>query len=191
MDGKESLRQYQTRLAALLADSQTGSQQRPWLACRAAGRGYLFDLACLGEIVPLRELQAVPYCKNWFLGVISSRGSLLSVVDFGLWMASLSDANHEKPQTDFHAAPGPVLALAASMQLHVALQLEAVHGLRGPADFLAPPSGTEVSELSATKTTSAIQSTIFVDAQDQSWHWVDLRQLGQSPDFLQVAIQNY
>jgi twitching motility protein PilI len=86
MANREALRELQTRLASRLQAARSGGISIAWLAVKAGESNYLFPLAQSGEIFPLINVQVVPYCRQWFMGVVNLRGGLYGVVD----LASLS-----------------------------------------------------------------------------------------------------
>ena len=80
MANREALRELQARLAKRLQAAQTEGMSVSWLAVKAGGHNYLLPLGQSGEIVPLSNLQPVPYSKAWFKGVLNIRGGLFGVV---------------------------------------------------------------------------------------------------------------
>ena len=89
MANREALRELQTRLASRLQAARTEGVSVAWLAVSAAGINYLLPLGQSGEIFSSSNVQAVPYARNWFRGVLNIRGGLYGVVDmaasWGAW----------------------------------------------------------------------------------------------------------
>ena len=176
MAKREALRELQARLAKRLQAAQSEGMSVSWLAVRAGACNYLLPLGQSGEIVALYNPQAVPYSKDWFMGVINIRGSLFGVVDLARFVAaSMPSAKH----SDVASPTASVVTLNAQLEVNCALQVDSLAGLRGSDAFAsnaAPAPGAP-----------DFFGHCFVDAQGHCWQELDLRALAQSPRFLSIG----
>ena len=76
MEAKESLREFQTRLAEKLKAAEAAKGASSKLGFVAGGRHWLVDLNQINEVVTVPALTEVPWAKSWFVGVASVRGAL-------------------------------------------------------------------------------------------------------------------
>ena len=177
MANREALRELQTRLATRLQAAQSEGMTVAWLAVRAGGSNYLLPLGQSGEIFPLESLQAVPYSKDWFKGVLNVRGSLLGVVDLALFLGKESG---DKPQSGAGAASeASVVTLNELLEVNCALQVQSLAGLRGSEAFVSSePAVPDAPEYFGNR---------FVDVEGESWQEINLRSLAQSSRFLNIS----
>lgn len=175
MANREALRELQARLASRLQAAHTEGTSVAWLAVRAGGRNLLFPLGQSGEIFPLTNLQAVPYARDWFRGVINIRGGLYGVVDLAGFLALETGVAREEPP----AQEPSVVTLNLALEVNCALQIDALQGLRSADDF--------VSSSSADTAAPAYFGIQLVDAQGITWQEIDLRILSQTPQFLSIS----
>lgn len=175
MANREALRELQARLASRLQAAHTEGISVAWLAVRAGGRNLLFPLGQSGEIFPLTNLQAVPYARDWFRGVVNIRGGLYGVVDLAGFMALDTGVARQEPP----AQELSVVTLNLALEVNCALQIDSLQGLRGADDF--------VSSSAADASAPAYFGTQLVDAQGATWQEIDLRILSQTPQFLSIS----
>jgi twitching motility protein PilI len=178
MANREALRDLQTRLAKRLQAAQNEGISVSWLAVRAGGNNYLLPLSQSGEIVALSHLQAVPYSKDWFMGVLNVRGSLVGVVDLAGFVATTAGvaANASSVASSAEAS---VVTLNAQLEVNCALQVESLAGLRGSEAFAsssAAPAGAP-----------DYFGACHLDQEGQRWQEINLRALAQSPTFLSIG----
>ena len=146
-----------------------------WLAVRAGGRNYLFPLSQSGEIVPLTQLQPVPYALDWFRGVLNIRGGLFGVVDLAGFIASSGGGERQEPA----AAEPSVVTLNALLEVNCALQIDVLSGLRGADAFTASqPAAADAPPYFGNQ---------FFDAAGEQWQEINLRTLSQTPQFLSIS----
>ncbi len=176
MANRQALRDLQIRLANRLQTARTEGMAVSWLALRAGGHNYLFPLNQAGEIVPLVNLQPVPYALPWFRGVINIRGNLFGVVDFARFIASQGGPESLEP-----AATEPsVISLNAVLEVNCTLQVDVLSGLRGVDAFTSTATVPEGSPV--------FFGNRFVDATGAHWQEINLRVLSQSAQFLSISI---
>lgn len=175
MANREALRELQTRLASRLQAARSGAVSASWLAATVGPANYLFPLEQAGEIFPLPQVQAVPYCRPWFMGVTNLRGGLFGVVDLAGFMAETSIS----PRTEQALAQASVLTFNAALELNCALLVDTLAGLRKREAFseaVAPAQGSPV-----------YFGSRFVDLDGVSWQEINLRSLSQFPEFLSIC----
>jgi twitching motility protein PilI len=176
MANREALRELQTRLASRLQAARLEGMTVAWLAVRAGGKNLLFPLAQSGEIFPLASLQAVPYSRDWFRGVLNIRGGLYGVVDLAAYIASETGSARAEPA----AQDLSVITLNVALEVNCALQVDGLLGLRG-ADAFASSSPADIGA-------PAFFGNQFVDTAGERWQEIDLRILSQSPQFLSISV---
>jgi twitching motility protein PilI len=175
MANREALRDLQTRLASRLQTARTEGMAVAWLAVKAGGRNYLFPLSQSGEIVPLANLQPVPYALAWFKGVVNIRGGLFGVVDLAQFVASTGgEAVLTPPVTE-----PSVVTLNVALDVNCALQVDALSGLRGAEAFTSssPPESHAPGYF----------GNRLLDTAGESWQEINLRVLSQTPQFLSIS----
>lgn len=170
MSKKEALSQFQTRLAGRLqsADAGGGGEAANWLAVEIAGIGFIFPLNYSGEIFPWFEPQAIPYAKDWFLGVSNLRGALCGVVSLAKYfdLPSASDLlEATKTQQDRR-----LIGFHPSLDLNTVLAVDKLVGLKSRHQM----AETDVANQ-------------YRDQQGLIWQEIDLRLLAQNPAFISIA----
>ena len=176
MANREALRELQARLAKRLQAAQTEGMSVSWLAVKAGGRNYLLPLGQSGEIVPLSNLQPVPYSTAWFKGVINIRGGLFGVVDLAGFIGANGGA---APASPISATEASVVTLNALLEVNCGLQIDSLAGLRGTDAFR--------STTPATPDMPAYFGNNFVDSEGSNWQEINLRALAQFPAFLSIG----
>jgi twitching motility protein PilI len=175
MANREALRELQARLASRLQAARSEGVSVAWLAVRVGGRNLLFPLGQSGEIFQLTNLQAVPYARDWFRGVLNIRGGLYGVVDLAAFIAVDSGVPRAEP-----AVQDPsVVTLNAALEVNCALQVDGLLGLRGGDAF--------VSTTPAEPGAPGYFGNQFLDVSGEQWQEIDLRILSQTPQFLSIS----
>jgi len=175
MANREALRELQTRLATRLQAARAEGMSVAWLAVQAGGHNYLLPLGQSGEIFPTSAVQAVPYARGWFRGVVNIRGGLFGVVDMAAFIAEDTGVARTQPQ----APDTSVVTLHALLEVNCALQVDALAGLRGTDSFAsssAPEAGAP-----------DYFGNRLVDSAGTSWQEINLRTLAQTPQFLSIS----
>ncbi len=175
MANREALRELQTRLASRLQAARSGGVSVAWLAVKAGESNYLFPLAQSGEIFPLLNVQLVPYCQPWFIGVVNLRGGLFGVVDLAIFMSNKSS----RPRTEQSLAECSVITFNSALELNCALMVDGLSGLRKRDAFAEaelPPAGSPV-----------FFGTRYTDLNGAHWQEINLQSLSQLPEFLSIS----
>lgn len=175
MANRAAIRELQTRLATRLQAARTEGVSTAWLAVNAGGGNYLFPLVQAGEIFPLANLQAVPYCQSWFAGVVNLRGGLFGVVDLAGFIA------HGAPQArgDLVLAEASVITLHPALEVNCALMVDSLAGLRNAGAFAdsSPPA----------EAAPAYFGNRYTDLQGGQWQEINLQLLASHPQFLSIS----
>ena len=175
MANREALRELQTRLASRLQAARSEGVSAAWLAVSAGDQNYLFPLVQSGEIFPLVNVQAVPYSRPWFMGVMNLRGGLFGVVD----LASFLLGGGLRLRTEQALAESSVVTFNSALDINCALIVDRLAGLRkadaftnvrSPAAGSPPCFGNRLTDLNG------------VD-----WQEINLRALAQTPEFLSIS----
>ena len=145
-----------------------------WLALEAGGGRYLVPLAQAGEVSPEVVAQRVPYTRPWFLGVVNLRGNVCGVVDLAHFLAvDALGVRSEAPVVDAH-----LVTFNASIELHCALRVDRLAGLRGRDDFVRAGPALEGAP--------PYFGRIHTDAAGLHWQEIQLRALAQTPSFVAI-----
>jgi twitching motility protein PilI len=174
MANREALRELQTRLASRLLAARTAGLTVSWLAVRAGGINYLFPLAQSGEIFPLVNLQAVPYVRPWFRGVVNLRGALHGVVDLAGFVRDEPVVRSEQSLSETS-----VITLNAALEVNCALLVDALAGLRNADAF----SGSMPPETDA----PVYFGRRYAEPGGDHWQEINLQILSQLPQFLSIG----
>lgn len=143
-----------------------------WLAVQAAERGYLLPLCEAGEIFPWAGVQRVPHTRPWFLGLANLRGRLAGVVDLARFLG------HGGPRDEAALAVGRLLLLDAAPQMHAAVLLDRLLGLRSARDFAQVEPAAEAAP--------DFLGRVHIDGAGRRWQQLGLLQLARAPDFLDI-----
>jgi twitching motility protein PilI len=175
MANREALRELQARLASRLQAARHEAVSAAWLAVKAGGMNCLFPLSQSGEIFPLPGLQAVPYVRPWFLGVVNLRGMLYGVVDLASFMGDRS----KRVRTEPSLSDASVITFNTALEINCALLVDELAGLRKPEAFAAAepaPAGSP-----------AYLGSRFTDLKGVHWQEINLQSLSQTAEFLGIS----
>ena len=175
MANREALRELQTRLASRLKAARSEGVSASWLAVKVGDVNCLFPLSQSGEIFPLTQIQAVPYVRPWFMGVVNLRGALYGVVDLNSFMGNrLSRSRSEQS-----LAESSVITFNAALELNCSLLVDGLAGLRKSEAFSsvsAPPAGSPT-----------YFGNRFTDLNGVAWQEINLQSLSQFSEFLSIS----
>lgn len=165
---RQSLREFQTRLAGRLADPQPDSTAT-WLGFLAAGRRWLVDLADLAEVVNGARITPVPWARTWFLGLTNVRGGLYGCTDLAAFIGHAASSEAGEPT---------LLVAHPRFGVNAALRVGHSLGLFSPSAFIAssPPPDRHEWIVRMDK-----------DAQGREWWVLDMGRLLTSDHFLDAA----
>jgi len=128
VEARESLRDFQSRLAERLEAAQAASGATSKLGFLAGGRQWLVNLDQVNEVVTVRQLTSVPWSQKWFVGVAAVRGVVYGCVD----LAAFAGVAMPLPKGESR-----LLLAHPRFGVNSALRVERALGLR-PLKELAP-----------------------------------------------------
>lgn len=169
MSNRVSLREYQRKLSARLADVEAG-QAASKLSVQIGKAGWLVDLADAGEVIPVPSITSVPLTHAWFAGVANIRGNLYSVVDFAAFLGAAPSEPVEQSR---------LLLLHGKYRVSAALLVDRVLGMHGSAQLQHKRDADRMARWVKAE---------YTDSSDKVWHELDVPQLVQHADFLNVGI---
>jgi twitching motility protein PilI len=179
MANRQSLRELQERLAQRLQAAKAEAVTASWLAVEAQGQRYLLPLVQAGEIFSWTTVQAVPYTKPWFAGVVSLRGGLHGVVDLAGLVGGAYAGTGRAAAQERITSEARLVSLHPALGVNAVLWIDRLLGLRNPAMFASlaePPPHAP-----------ACFARCLVDPQGLRWQELDLQTLAAEPDFLAIA----
>ncbi|MBM4180821.1 MAG: chemotaxis protein CheW [Betaproteobacteria bacterium] len=170
MEAKESLREFQTRLADKLKAAEATEGASSKLGFTAGGQHWLVDLDQVNEVVTLAALTEAPWAKPWFAGVTSVRGTLYGCVDLAAYLGLAEPL-----------PPGEARLLLAHPRfgLNVALRVERALGLRGVADLVPEPAAVDAAPW---------QQARWHDWEGQLWTEISVERLLRAPEILEAGL---
>jgi twitching motility protein PilI len=181
MATKETLREFQSRLAKRLQSAQATGVTASWLAVQAGQQALLFPLSHAGEIFPWAPVRHVPYVKPWFLGVSNLRGGLFGVIDLVAFLPNDAATKPASPpiRTDADLAQCRLVALNPLLETHCALLVDQLAGLRTPDAFVR-------SDTCAAGAPD-YYGHIYTDQEGRRWQEINLQRLAENPAFLVIS----
>jgi twitching motility protein PilI len=164
------LRDFSTQLAQRLREAPTREMQVAQLGVRIGGRGYLLDMARIGEVVPVSSIARVPWTRPWFLGLANVRGRLVGVYD-------LPQMAGEEPLRGEQGLQ--LLVLGDSLKVNAALLITRAFGLR---------SVKELDPLPPAQTAAPWEGARFRDAGGMALTELDLARLVADERFASIGV---
>jgi twitching motility protein PilI len=162
-------------LASRLQAARTESVSAAWLAVKVGEKNCLFPLSQSGEIFPLPAVQAVPYSRPWFMGVVNLRGVLFGVVD----LAGFMEGKSARARTEQSLSEASVITFNTALELNCALMVDDLAGLRKREAFseaVSPPAGSPV-----------YFGSRLTDLNGEHWQEINLQSLSQFSEFLSIS----
>lgn len=170
MEAKQSLREFQTRLAEKLKSADESRGVASKLGFVAGGRHWLVDLDQVNEVVTVPALTAVPWAKPWFAGMASVRGMLYGCVDLGAYL----EVAEPLP-------PGEARVLLAHPRfgINAALRVERALGLRSLAELTPEPVEPGAAPWQVSR---------WHDRDNHFWTEISMEKLVTTPAYLEVGL---
>ena len=169
-ENRESLREFQVRLAEKLKAAEDLNGARSKLGIIAGGQHWLVDLDQVNEVVTVPRLTPVPWSKPWFSGVASVRGVILGCVD----LAAFAGVAEPMPRGESR-----LLLAHPRFGINVGLRVERALGLR------------PFSELEAEAGAGDAPSWVLGRWRDPGgtlWTEISVAQLVGLPEFLEAGL---
>ena len=143
---------------------------RSLLAVESAADRWLFDLADIGEVVPLTPVTSVPRTQPWYAGLANVRGTLYSVVDLSAFHGGAPTARDDSAR---------LLLAAPRHGINSALLVSRVLGLRSLDDLQALPAAAERPAWAGDR---------YRDGKGGEWTRLHLPELFKARSFLEIGI---
>jgi twitching motility protein PilI len=166
---RESLRDFQTRLADRLRAAQAKATGDSRLGFIAGGRQWLVSLDQVNEVVSLSEVAETPWCKPWFLGVASVRGLLYGCTDLAVYLGLADSVG--KGESRF-------LLVHPRFGVNAALRVERTVGLRMTPDMSRQPDSPQ----------AAPWVKAVWHATDGEWTELDVEKMVSAPAFMEAGV---
>lgn len=166
------MREFQAQLVERMQAARSGAQSHVnQLGIQVGNSRWLVRLQDAGEIVPVGAITTVPLTQDWFLGVTSIRGKLVSVTDLARF--------HGEPATPIDR-DSRILAFAPALGFNGALLVSRVLGLRNMSQMQesAAAAGVDLSWASG----------CYLDDENQIWNQLELALAIQDSRFLHVGL---
>jgi twitching motility protein PilI len=173
MARRQSLQEFQARLARRLADPAADAPGTDWLGIAWRGVHALLPLSQAGEVVSPVALQPIPHTAPWVLGVAALRGGIGLVVD---WVALLGLTRPTPAVAAEDDGAMYWISLGRDAGTPAALCADRLLGLHSRGAFVPMPEPWPGGDAPVVRA--------WADATGQRWHEIDLERLAQSPDFL-------
>lgn len=130
---------------------------------------WLLELADVSEVIPVPELQPVPFTRRWFAGIANVRGTLLGVVDLGAFLEGAPVELGERAR---------LIVVADNYRVNTALLFSRVIGLRQCERFRREPEAPAGPWVEG----------YYLDEEQCRWSALAMRGLVSSPDFLRIEL---
>ena len=169
-DSRTRLREFQAQLAERLARAKSSPVRASRLGFLVNEQRFLIELSDAGEIAPLQDISVVPHPHDWYRGLVSIRGNLVSVVDLSLYMGG--------PATRIDR-DSRVLSFAATLEFNAAVVVTRMLGLHSGEAWEARP---------AAEGAPAWITQQWLDPQGQTWDEVGFGALARDERFLRIGV---
>jgi len=166
------LREFQAQLLDRMQAARTSATPHArQLGVLIGQRHCLLNLQEAGEIISVGAITKVPLTHDWFLGLTSVRGSLVSVIDLARFQGQGAT------QVDRESR---IVVFAPGLSFNSAILVSRVLGLRNLADMQQQDHAAEAVVPWASRQ--------FVDRDAQVWTELDLSLIVQDAQFLHVGL---
>ena len=165
-----SMREFSARLAQRLNEAPEREMPVARLGVRIGSRGYLVEMASIGEVAPAPAIARVPWTRPWFRGLANVRGRLVGVYD-------LPQMAGEEPVRDDQAMQ--LLVLGEALKVNAALLITRAFGLR---------SAKELESLPQAEMAAPWEGARYRDAGGMTLTELDLARLVADERFASIGI---
>ncbi|MGO4815341.1 chemotaxis protein CheW [Cupriavidus sp. 2MCAB6] len=173
------LQDYQAMLARRLREARNLPAVDSYLGLQVGQRHWLLPLPQTGEVLEMRQPSRVPLTQSWYTGLVNARGSLLGVIDFGLFCGEGATA----------LQPGSkIVVLSRQVERACGILATRVIGLRHAGDLSLPAESADRAP-ARQEAAPEWEGARFADRDGRDWQVLDVRRLLASPAFLQVGRQ--
>ncbi len=166
------LRDFQQQLSRRLqqAASLRGTV-KDCVAGATATRHWLFELACIAEVIAVPAMTAVPFTRPWYLGLVNHRGDLAGVIDLDGLTGAPVPPPHERDR---------LLVLSPALPVRCALRVAQLGGTVDRASLRAAAADPALP---------AWASMRYEDAAGTPHSRVDIDALLCDPEFIDISLR--
>jgi twitching motility protein PilI len=173
------LQDYQAMLARRLREARDLPAVDSYLGLQVGQRHWLLPLPETGEVLEMRRPSRVPLTQFWYTGLVNARGSLLGVIDFGLFCGE--GATSLQPGSK-------IVVLSRQVERACGILATRVIGLRHAGDLFLPAEPADKAP-ARQEPAAEWEGARFADRDGRDWQVLDVRRLLAAPAFLQVGRQ--
>lgn len=169
-DSRIRLREFQAQLAERLAQAKSSPVRASKLGFLINEARYLIEISEAGEIAPLSDVTVVPHTHDWYRGLVSIRGNLVSVIDLSLYMGG--------PPTRVDR-DSRVLSFSDALDFNAAIIVTRMLGLHSGDAWESAPAGANPAPG---------QGLQWRDPQGQVWSEIGFGALTRDDRFLRIGL---
>lgn len=170
VEARETLRDFQSRLAEKLKVAQATSGTSSKLGILAGGSHWLVGLEQVNEVVTVPQLTEVAWSQPWFAGVASVRGVIYGCVDLGAF-AGLAEP--------IPKGEARLLLAHPRFGVNTAMRVERALGLRPITEMTPEPDDANAPAWVLGR---------WRDADGQVWAEISVEKLVGLPAFLEAGM---
>lgn len=167
---RESLREFQARLADRIKAVQVQTGPASKLGFIAGGRQWLVNLDQINEVVTVPELTAIPWTKPWFAGVANVRGVVYGCNDLAAFLDLSEPMQHGEVR---------LLLVNPNLGVNAAWRIERALGLRTAERLTREPDDDQAPRWELAR---------WRDSDGSEWVEIDFNYLVALPKFLEAGL---
>lgn len=166
-----NLHAYQQEILARLKESAEGGSAKAVskLGVSINGQNWLVALDDVSEVLPLPQITVVPQTKSWFMGMTNVRGNLYALSDLAAFLG------YPATKVDVNSR---ILLVHPKFDINAGLLVQRLIGLRSTDDM---DKQDEIGDQAAWYINQ------YKDANNETWHEMDIGKLMTQNEFMQVA----
>ncbi len=169
---RERLREFQSQLLGKMEDAKANNVvSTNQLGIMIGHTRYLLNLREAGEIISVGQITPVPLTREWYLGVLNIRGSLIGVIDLQRFQDQPAIENNSDCR---------IIAFSSRLLFNAGLLVTKVLGLRNVAEMNVQEKEVPGKE--------AWLRQKFLDANQEAWQELSLSHLIKNGDFLHIGL---
>jgi twitching motility protein PilI len=169
-DSRIRLREFQAQLAERLAQAKNSPVRASKLGFLINEDRYLIEISEAGEIAPLSDVTVVPHTHDWYRGLVSIRGNLVSVIDLSRFMGNVPTRVDRDSR---------VLSLSDGLDFNAAIIVTRMLGLH---------SGDAWEPAAERESPAPWQGQQWRDPQGQVWSEIGFGALTRDERFLRIGV---
>ncbi len=183
-----SLQEFQSRVAARIAQAQSGEQAvESLLSLQVQGYRVLLSMAEINELLEATELTHLPLAKRWVLGLTVVRSEVVTVFDLGYCLSKLLPSHEFEVESDLtktddtRRSDAKLVVLSKSVANQLAFISDKLLGTVVPSQV-----GLILDEAQRPQQASYIK-TVWRNEKNAHYIHISLAELLKSPDFIKLT----